>query len=201
MERAVMEYRRSLDIYPEFTEARINLGEAFNQKGIRSRDEVDFLRGEKEFWGVLRKKPENTLVKLKLGNLYRNMARLLEKPEKFENARRLYNEVLEKDPVNYYANRAMAELLLEEGKKEEGIASLVEMVRRFPSDRVLAYKLVEALVDSGSFPEALTRCKAILARNPFDCRAHSLMAKIFGEEGLDRKTLASYHAHLAKTMK
>lgn len=200
-ERAIEEYTQSLSLYPEFVDARINLGEAFNQLGLKSGAEEDFARGEKEYLAVLEKAPGNTLVKLKLGALYRNMARKLGRKEKSEQARSLYMEILEKNPNNFYACKGMADLLLEEGKRAEGIAALKELIQRFPSERSLRYRLVEALADAGEIRGALLCCQEILSQDPFDSKAHSLMAVLYRKEGLNNKVLATVHQKISEAMK
>ena len=208
---AICQYRRALEIAPDYVEAYFNLAITLKEQG--QIDEA--LAAYRE---ALRVRPNFFEARFNLGNLFKTQGLLPEAREAFEvvirqrpdfaeahhqlagvlrsqgetpGAEAAYREAIRIKPAFVEAHVALANLLRDQGSFDAAIASYHEALRHQPNALEALNNLAIALRACGRLTEASDYCQKVLALNPECAEAHSNLGLVRHDQGLSAEALSS----------
>ncbi len=175
IEEAVSDYRKALEIKPDFADARNNLGEALLLLGHPDQAMIDL----KE---AIRLHPS--------ADAHTNMGAALERLGKLPDAHAEYLAALSLDPQDAAALTGMGSVLEDEGRKDEALQQLDEAVEIDPDYAPAHYNLGRLLGTEGRVAEAATQFSEAIRLQPRDAASHYNLGTALAVQGkLDEATL------------
>jgi tetratricopeptide (TPR) repeat protein len=175
LDEAIMHYRKSLEIQPNYPPAWCNLGVALFQKGEKAQAVAQYRR-------ALELEPDYSEAHGNLG------VALFDKGEK-EQAIAQYRKALELEPQNAEAHGNLGVALFDKGEREEAIAQYLKALEINPLYVKAEYNLGNALATEGHIEEAMAHFRKALEIKPRYAYAHfglgnALCAKEQWEEAI-----------------
>ncbi len=166
-ESSVPLYRRLLDQFPGWIEAKTNYGNVLRQVG-RTKEAVSVLTEAD------RSRPKEPIIK-------NNLAKALFENGDLAGAERLVREVLQIDPKNAQSLDQLGHVLSAEGKLQEAAQAWREGARLYPQYAVFHHNLGNLWYQYGHEREAEEAYRAALANSPdnTEFRRHLAQAKRF----------------------
>jgi FimV-like protein len=158
--------RAAVEEIPESLAAK----SAFVEFLVKERREED---AESELLGFIAKEPDALELQLELARFYVAVG-------KRDQARKLFQQVSEKDPGGEYGAKAdarLASVLLLEQEQEEALALLDTVLKQNPADREALLIRAAVLLADKKIDPAIRDLDALLKIAPGDARAHRLEAR------------------------
>jgi tetratricopeptide (TPR) repeat protein len=177
LERAVDNYRRALEINPDFAEAHNNLGNALRDFGQLDDAVASYRR-------ALEIKPDCAEVHFNLGNVLQDLGQL-------EGAVACYRRALEIKPGYADAHTNLGNAWRDLGQLDDAVASYRRALEIKPDFVIAQCNLGNVLLDRGDLKAAETHFNTALSLNSELAQAHQGLACIFQRRGNDET--ARYH--------
>jgi tetratricopeptide (TPR) repeat protein len=175
---ALENYRRSLEINPNYEDALNNMGYA--------------LAGQKQFdqaiayyQAALRVRPDHVEVHNNLGNA-------LSEVGKIDEAIQQYRFVLEKQPDHADAHNNLGIALAMQGKLDEALPHFRDAIRYKPNYASAHSNLGNALAAQRKFAEAIQEYQESLSLKPDDAQAHNNLGNVLAEQGRVAEAITNY---------
>jgi protein O-mannosyl-transferase len=168
IDEAAADYRKALEIKPDFPDARNNLGEALLLLGHPNEAIIDL----KE---AIRLQPS--------ADAHTNMGAALERLGKLPDAHAEYLAALSLDSRDAAAHTGMGSVLEDEGRKDEALQQLDEAVEIDPDYAPAHYNLGRLLGMAGRTSEAATQFSEAIRLQPQDAASHYNLGTALAIEG------------------
>lgn len=173
----------AIELYPEFADAHVELGDLYNSRQLgKSQALKEYIRGLELGAGTLPRKEEDRICW--------NIARIAQETENLDLALEYYKRVYDSNPR--YDSRLidnMAEAFLKRGNEladsetTKSIALMKEGLVYQPGDTELRYRLIQLLVGGNQRTEALDELKSLFAIDNQFPNSHYLAARCLLGEG------------------
>jgi tetratricopeptide (TPR) repeat protein len=143
---------------------------------------------------LIEKFPNSTRVKRLRGMYY-------EYSEKFEEARNLYNQIIEEDPTNMIIRKRLIAILKAEGKHSEAIKELREYLEKFQSDTEAWGELCDYYLNDCDYKKAAFCMEELILSNPHNHLYYQKYAEIkYSEGGIENCEIAKTYFSQALTL-
>jgi tetratricopeptide (TPR) repeat protein len=210
---AEAEFRRAIQLQPDFVEAHVNLGNAL--RGLGRPDEAiaafreairlqpdhasahirlgailcdvkhDFPAAEAAFREAIRLQPENPVA-------HKNLGWTLIKLGRFDAAITELHEALRLKPDFASARHCLGVTLMDLGKHDEAILVYRELIRLYPNDAGAFYHLGLCLKAKGTPDDAAAAYREAIRLDPEYAEAHCNLASILQSQANYAEALAEY---------
>ncbi len=126
------------------------------------------------------------------------LAEVLEQAGKWAESAAAWQRVVDEDPRDNEARRRLAIALTHADRCEDAIELLTGALDAAtgPAAATMRVRLIECLLDSGQYRDALHQARTLIRESPSDARSHRLLAQAQAASGDDRAALASAHRAL-----
>jgi tetratricopeptide (TPR) repeat protein len=145
------------------------LGRYFEAAGKTSDAEQSFER-------AVSLSPENVSLRI-------DLVRLALKNKKFDRARELCTQILEREPNNVVARRVLGQLLIGENKLDEALKHLQVLETVEDDSSETRFKIAVIQMEKKNFPEAIRALNLLLAKSPRHSAARYYLASIYAGSG------------------
>ncbi len=178
---AVEAFKMALKLNPKRQQTRIKLGRVLLHLGRL--EEVDALREE-----FLNESKENKMI---------DRATQLEKEEKFEEAEKIYREILLQEPDNVTAMRLWAGLGIKQKRYSEAEPLLQRAVEKAPDFNQAWTDLFTVQFEQDKFIEAINCVNALIKLNPDEVKPRVMLASAHAGAGEHHVAIELYDKALA----
>jgi tetratricopeptide (TPR) repeat protein len=175
--QAVDSYQQALRVQPDFAEARKNLGIALHQQGLQVK------AGLKQ---ALRQVPQG------FGMAWKHF-----QAGQFDEAERLFLQVLQADPNQVDALHLLGLIAGQRGRNDVAVEYLARAVRLAPDFAEVHNNLGNALTRQGKLAEAVASYQQAVHLKPDYAEAYGNMGTALMEQGKTEEALASFQRGLA----
>jgi tetratricopeptide (TPR) repeat protein len=175
---AIANYRKALQIEPDYAEAHFNLATLLRRQG-KLTEAVNHYRE------TLRLKPDYS-------GGHNNLGAVLHEQGKIGQAMAHYSEALRLRPDYARAHFNMAMALKARGKLEEAISHFTEALQQDPGHVGAHYQLAQAHKKAGNIPAAIAHFKAAIRLKPDYAEAHFSMGVLRYQQGRIEAAMGHY---------
>jgi serine/threonine-protein kinase len=182
LDLAVAEYRKAIDLQPDYAAAHNNLGTALATKG--SMDEAAF-----EFGQALALQPDGA-------EAHNNLGALLKAHGKAAEAEAEYRAALRLQPDLPDAHTGLGVVLAEQGQAAEAEKEFREALRLKPDNPAAHYNLGALLAAQGKAAEAEAEYREALRLQPDDAKAHYNLGVALFAKGRTDEAVAEFRRAL-----
>jgi tetratricopeptide (TPR) repeat protein len=179
---AMENYRKSLEINPNYEDALNNMGYAL--AGLKKPVEAI-----PYYLAALRIRPKHTEVHNNLGNAFADLGQI-------DKAMEQYRMVLSEQPDHVDAHNNLGIALAMKGQLDVAIGHFHEAIKNRPGDAGAHSNLGNAFAAQQKFKEAMQEYEACLRLKPDDAQAHNNLANVLAEEGLVKESIIHYERAL-----
>jgi tetratricopeptide (TPR) repeat protein len=109
--------------------------------------------------------------------------------EQWDEAARLFSEVLENEPQNFTAKSSLGEVLIRQGKLAEAEQCLREVLVQHPDHEPTLRRFADVLKRLKKPREVLAVMEAAVAARPFDPSRHTLLSRFYASAGQTQDAL------------
>ncbi len=169
LEESIKQYRKALEIAPDFVDARNNIAIVLKLQGRYAEAAVHYKV-------ALQNEPTNA-------NIHYNLANVLELQGNYDEAISHYHQALEIRPRHINALNNLANLLASQGKFDEAIGYYHQILKIKPNDWIAYNNLGATLEEQGKFDEAIAHYSMALRIKPDFSEAHYNMVYAFASQG------------------
>ncbi len=158
VDKAMANYRKALEIKPDYADAHYNLGTLLAGRG-------QFDEAIVEYRDALKVSPNDAKA-------HGNLGLALKERGQLDEAIAEYRKVLELNPNDAKAHGNLGLALKERGQLDEAVAEYRKVLELDPNDEKTHNNLGVALAGRGQFDEAIAEYRDALKINPNDANAH-----------------------------
>lgn len=167
-----------------------------NSEGVRLYQQGYYQGAIQRFQQATASDPRDPDGFYNLAATYHRMGKLNNRKEDLAQAENLYNQCLDRDPNHRDCYRALAVLLVEEGRTEEAQRLLQGWASRNATSAAPKIELARLSEELGNRDAAKNYLVDALAVNPYDARALAALGRIHEETGNTAQALADYERSL-----
>ncbi len=182
VDEAIAQYRKALEIMPDYVEARTNLGNAFADRG-------QFDEAIAQFRQALEIRPDCAPAYTGLGNVFADR-------EQIDEAIVQYRKALDIEPGYVNARISLGLILARCGKVDDAIACFRKALDINPFYSLAHYNLGLALVSKGQVNEAIAQYRKALDIEPDNVDAHNNLGLALGGQGQVDEAIAHFRKAL-----
>jgi tetratricopeptide (TPR) repeat protein len=168
-----------------------------NAEGVKLYQQGNYLGAVNQFQQALSRQPGNPDCFYNLGATYHQQAKLFGRTADLQTAEQYYHLCLARNPDHAACQRALAVLLVEEGRNNEAVAQLEAWARRSPADPNPRIELARLCQEHGDLRMAENHLVDALAIAPNDPRALVALGQLRERSGDPAQALANYSLALA----
>lgn len=168
-----------------------------NAEGVRQFQQGQYQAAIQRFQQAVATDPANADSYYNLASAYHQLGKLNKRPEDLKQAEDYYNLCLDRSPDHRDCYRALAVLLVEEGRKAEANRLLEGWATRSPSSTAPKVELARLAQESGDRERAREQLLEAVAIDPRDTRALTALGKLQEELGEPERALSTYQRSLA----
>ncbi len=167
-----------------------------NAEGVRLYQQGNYLGAVNHFQQALARQPGDADCFYNLGATYHQQAKLFGQPADRATAEQYYHLCLARSPGHEACQRALAVLLVEEGREPEALAGLERWARLQPGNPDPRIEMARLWEERGDLREAENQLVDALAVAPNNPRALVALAHIRERTGDTAQALANYQRAL-----
>ncbi len=179
---AISDFKRSLQLKPDYAEAHYNLGKALARSG-KTTEAIN------QYRQALLIQPDHADIYDNLGNAFYQQGQLTEAIEQ-------YRQALQIEPRHIDAHNNLGVALAQTGHLTEAIEQYHEALLLSPENAELHTKLGNALTRMGRLPEAMEEYRLALQIKPGDAGMHTNMGIVLVEMGRLPEAMEQYQQAL-----
>lgn len=168
-----------------------------NVEGVQLYQQGNYQGAVNAFQQSLAKQPGNPDSFYNLGATYHQQAKLFNRPADLQLAEQYYHLCLSRNPNHAACHRALAVLLIEEGRAPEAVASLEAWAATSPTDPEPRLELARLCYESGNTLEAENHLIDAISVAPNDPRPLVALGSLREQTGQSGQALANYSRALA----
>ena len=176
--------------------ARFN-AQSMNADGVRSFQQAQYSQAAQQFQNAINADPTDPAGYYNLALTYQRIGKTEQRQDMLKQAEDFYNRCLDRAPEHRDCYRALAVLLVEEGRTDEAFRLLENWADRSPNSseaRIELARLFGEFNDRKSSKEQLVRALSI---DPDNARAWAALGKISEEDGDRPGALTNYQRSLS----
>ncbi len=163
-----------------------------NAEGVKLYQQGNYLGAVNQFQQALARQPGNPDCFYNLGATYHQQAKLFKRPADLQAAEQYYHLCLARNPDHAACQRALAVLLVEQGRGNEAVAQLEDWARRRPTDPAPQIELARLCQEHGDPRMAENHLIDALAIDPNNARALVALGQLRETSGDAGQALANY---------
>lgn len=168
-----------------------------NAEGVQLYQQGNYQGAANAFQQALAKQPGNPDSFYNLGATYHQQAKLFDRPSDRQLAEQYYHLCLGRNPDHAACHRALAVLLIEEGRGPEAVASLEAWASARPADPEPRMELARLCYESGNMLAAENHLVDAISVAPGDPRPFVALGSLREQTGQTNQALANYSRALA----
>jgi len=173
------------------------MGRNDTAEGVQLYQQGNYLGAVNHFQEALTRQPGNPDCFYNLGATYHQQAKVFGNPADREVAEQYYHLCLARNPDHVACQRALAVLLVEDGRGEEAVANLQGWAAARPGNPQPHIELARLAEEHGDVREAENQLIDALAIDPNNARALVALGKVRESAGDTSQALANYSRALA----
>lgn len=163
-----------------------------NAEGVQLYQQGNYQGAANAFQQALAKQPGNPDSFYNLGATYHQQAKLFDRPADNQLAEQYYHLCLSRDPDHAACHRALAVLLVEEGRAPEAVASLEAWAAARPTDPEPRLELARLCYENGDTLAAENHLIDAISVAPGDPRPLVALGSLREQTGQADQALANY---------
>lgn len=168
-----------------------------NAEGVQLYQQGNYQGAVNAFQQALVKQPGNPDSFYNLGATYHQQAKLFNQPSDNQLAEQYYHLCLSRNPDHAACHRALAVLLIEEGRSPEAVASLEAWAAARPTDPEPRMELARLCYENNNLLEAENYLIDAISVAPGDPRPLVALGSLREQTGQTNQALANYSRALA----
>jgi tetratricopeptide (TPR) repeat protein len=168
-----------------------------NAEGVQLYQQGNYQGAANAFQQALAKQPGNPDSFYNLGATYHQQAKLFNRPADLQLAEQYYHLCLSRNPDHAACHRALAVLLVEEGRSSDAVASLEAWAAASPTDPEPRLELARLSYESGDVLAAENHLIDAISVAPADPRPLVALGCLREQTGQTGQALANYSRALA----
>ncbi len=194
---ALEHYEAALAIHPRYEPARLNVAESLLRLAEESGQPAGLDQAEAHLRHVIRRRPHDRLIPLKLARILQQRYELGASPDDAERERELLMAALAAAPQDVATLRSVAEHF-EAHRDWSSAARYFQALRRLrPEATVFAYRAADLWIRAGEPELAIACLTRLVADQPFEAYAHRQLAELYLSLETPRPDLAARHTRFA----
>lgn len=151
-EKAIVAYKRAIEINPDSTEVHFHLGMAYSSLG-------KYKEAVEAYTRAVRIKPDYAAAYYNLGHAYSNLNR-------HDKAIKAFRQSIQYEPENVEAYLALANAYFDSGKEERAVDTFEAAISRKPDDPYAYYRLGLVYFPAGLHARAAEAFTQVIIRDP-----------------------------------
>ena len=175
---AILQFRRALEIKPDYAPAHQNLGNTLNRLSR-------FDEALSHFRAAARLQPDSAQLRAGIGTVLARLGRC-------DEALAEYTKALEIEPGFAMGHNNLGNILLDMGRQDEALAHYRQAAKFDPNFAMAHYNLAKLLVDRGDFDEALWHYQQLVRIDPNSSLAHDGLGAALSRMSRFGESLARY---------
>lgn len=168
-----------------------------NAEGVQLYQQGNYQGAANAFQQALARQPGNPDSFYNLGATYHQQAKLFNRPTDMQLAEQYYHLCLSRNPDHAACHRALAVLLIEEGRSPEAIASLEAWAAARPTDPEPRMELARLCYENNNMLAAENHLIDAISVAPADPRPLVALGSLREQTGETNQALANYSRALA----
>jgi tetratricopeptide (TPR) repeat protein len=168
-----------------------------NAEGVQLYQQGNYQGAANAFQQALAKQPGNPDSFYNLGATYHQQAKLFQRPADLQLAEQYYHLCLSRNPDHAACHRALAVLLVEEGRSSDAVASLEAWAATSPTDPEPRLELARLCYENGDILAAENHLIDAISVAPSDPRPLVALGNLREQTGQSSQALANYSRALA----
>jgi Flp pilus assembly protein TadD len=168
-----------------------------NAEGVRLYQQGNYLGAVDHFQQALARQPGNPDCFYNLGATYHQQAKLFARPADLATAEQYYHLCLARNPGHESCQRALAVLLVEQGRDADAVAQLQSWAQFQPGNPHPHIELARLAQEHGDLREAENQLVDALSRDPNNPRTLVALAHLRELAGDQGQAVANYSRALA----
>jgi len=168
-----------------------------NSDGVRLYQQGNYLGAVDHFQQALARQPGNPDCFYNLGATYHQQAKLFARPADLATAEQYYHLCLARNPGHESCQRALAVLLVEQGRDADAVAQLQSWAQLQPGNPHPHIELARLAQEHGDLREAENQLVDALSRDPNNPRTLVALAHLRELAGDQGQAVANYSRALA----
>lgn len=168
-----------------------------NAEGVQLYQQGNYQGAVNAFQKALVQQPGSPDGFYNLGATYHQQAKLFNRPSDLQLAEQYYHLCLSRDPGHAACHRALAVLLVEEGRGNDAVASLESWAAARPADPQPRLELARLCYESGNLQAAENHLIDAISLAPNDPRPLVALGGLREQSGQSSQALANYSRALA----
>lgn len=168
-----------------------------NVEGVQLYQQGNYQGAVNAFQQALAKQPGNPDSFYNLGATYHQQAKLFNRPSDKQLAEQYYHLCLSRNPDHAACHRALAVLLIEEGRSQEAVASLEAWAAARPTDPEPRMELARLCYENNNLLAAENHLIDAISVAPADPRPLVALGSLREQTGQTSQALANYERALA----
>lgn len=168
-----------------------------NAQGVQLYQQGNYQGAANHFQRALSEQPGSPDAFYNLGATYHQQSKLFGRPSDMQLAEQYYHLCLARAPDHAACHRALAVLLVEEGRGEEAVASLEAWAASRPGDAEPRVELARLCYEHGNMLDAENHLIDAVGADPNNPRALVALGQIREANGQTSQALANYSRALA----
>jgi tetratricopeptide (TPR) repeat protein len=174
------------------------VSQAQNAQGVRQFQQGQYQAAIQRFQKAVASDPNNANSYYNLASAYHRLGDLNHRPEDLQQAEAYYNQCLDHDQNHRDCYRALAVLLVEEHRSEEGLRLLEGWANKNPTSSAPKVELARLYQEFGQRDAAREQLLEALSVNPYDHQASAALGQMYEEQGNQAQALVNYQRSLGQ---
>lgn len=167
-----------------------------NSEGVRLFEQGAYDPAAQSFRKAMQTNPDNPDSYYNLAAVYHRQGKQQQRPVDLAQAESYYRQCLDRNPNHDECRRALAVLLVEEGRSEEAFAMLEDWATQNPNAPAPKVELARLFEEFGDKESAKQHLTSALAVAPDDSRALAALGRLREESGDLSQALSNYQRSL-----
>lgn len=168
-----------------------------NAQGVRLYQQGQYQAAIERFQKAIASNPENADGYYNLASTYHQLGKMSGRREELDQAERLYNQCLDYNGNHTSAYRALAVLLVEEGRSEEAFRLMEGWAMRSPMLADPKIELARMWQEFGDQENAKQQLLSALSLDPYNARGLAALGNLHEQTGDAAQALANYERSIS----
>lgn len=167
-----------------------------NSDGVRMFEQAYYQGAQQRFIQAIQSDPNNADGYYNLARTYHQLGKLHNQPADLQQAESYYHQCLDRDPNRTDCYRALAVLLVDEGRATDAFRLMEGWAARNPSAAAPKIELARLYEESGNRDAAKNQLIDAVTVEPTNARALAALGKLREDAGETMQALANYQRSL-----
>jgi tetratricopeptide (TPR) repeat protein len=173
------------------------LSDSQNQQGVRMYEQAYYQGALERFQQAIQTDPSNPDAYYNLARTHHQLGKLHNQPANMQQAESYYHQCLDHNPEYQDCYRALAVLLVEQGRSADAFKLVENWTARNPGSAAPRIELARLYEESGNRDQAKTQLIEAVAIDPANAVALAALGKLREESGETAQAVANYQRSLA----